>query len=331
VILHPLVHQTMTSFQSLLTQNEMFLISVKRLLSESGALFRWARVATVKLRKEILELQHDAELVQMLLFPLLNDDGRISDGGKLLFERILSGAQKVVQDFILPSGLAYIAQRFEEETPSRRIGLHSLLPEIQDLLEQERMKYIRSFNRMWMEHRIVLNQLDPPVIASGHLTQEPRLNLLSNAMQTTPFAVGSTRDRFIQYTPNTTDNNLHLDQYQYLVREISGDWAKIRFKMTPTEKRLNAHKELLNLIWNGTLEALRNVSLDDFASHDAIIEDYNKSLRVIHSSTRDALIRSATPTFSMVLVGGEDAGKSTFLNAMIGSDLLPSSGESFLV
>ena len=83
---------------------------------------------------------------------------------------------------------------------------------------------------------------------------------------------------------------------------------------------------LFELFWSGTIEQLkkRDVNSGDDPEH----RDFEKALMELEKALQEAIVRSKKRRFAIAFCGMVKAGKSLFLNALMGRAILPSDGES---
>jgi hypothetical protein len=81
---------------------------------------------------------------------------------------------------------------------------------------------------------------------------------------------------------------------------------------------------LFELIWSGTIQQLRaNPTL---STSDPEYKEFEQILGQLDNSLQEVIARSRRPRFTLSFYGMVKAGKSLFLNALIGKTVLPSNG-----
>jgi hypothetical protein len=117
-------------------------------------------------------------------------------------------------------------------------------------------------------------------------------------------------------------------QYQGLMAQLSQSWL-LRFcqgSLTPTTL-VRAEVALLRQLWRVTVEQLRNMDLVWADSQQVQRQKAKISIEELDQGLRDTLYREGTATNIAVFVGAQNSGKSTLLNRIIGSEVLPVGGE----
>jgi len=82
---------------------------------------------------------------------------------------------------------------------------------------------------------------------------------------------------------------------------------------------------LFELLWSGTVEQLKQHS--PHASDNPEQPEFERAVKELEIVLQDSIVRSKKQHFSIALCGVVKAGKSLFLNALMGKSILPSEGE----
>lgn len=85
-------------------------------------------------------------------------------------------------------------------------------------------------------------------------------------------------------------------------------------------------EDLVTRIWS-SMETLRTVNLGWTTEQAADKKEFFLAVDQLDQGLRDALYRHHSSKLSLVLLGSEGCGKSTFLNAFIGQNILPTGGQ----
>jgi len=88
----------------------------------------------------------------------------------------------------------------------------------------------------------------------------------------------------------------------------------------------NLQTSLFELLWSGTVEQLKQHN--PHSSDDPERPEFERAVKELESVLQEAIVRSKKPHFSIALCGMVKAGKSLFLNALMGKSILSSEGES---
>jgi len=83
---------------------------------------------------------------------------------------------------------------------------------------------------------------------------------------------------------------------------------------------------LFELLWSGTVEQLKRHSA--YSADDPERPDFEKAVEELEKALQEAIVRSKKQRFAIAFCGMVKAGKSLFLNALMGRAILPSDGES---
>jgi len=88
----------------------------------------------------------------------------------------------------------------------------------------------------------------------------------------------------------------------------------------------NLQTSLFELLWSGTVEQLKQHN--PHSSDDPERPEFERAVKELESVLQEAIVRSKEQHFSIALCGMVKAGKSLFLNALMGKSILSSDGES---
>jgi hypothetical protein len=114
-------------------------------------------------------------------------------------------------------------------------------------------------------------------------------------------------------------------RHEKLVRQIGKAWVDGRVRGSNAHVRdLGAlQTSLFELLWSGTVTQLKRDTSDDLER-----PEFEKALEELETVLQEPIVRSKKQTFTIAFCGMVNAGKSTFLNALMGRAILPSNGES---
>ena len=84
---------------------------------------------------------------------------------------------------------------------------------------------------------------------------------------------------------------------------------------------------LFELLWSGTVEQLKRES--PYSSDDPGRPEFERAVEELEILLQNTIVRSKRQHFSIALCGVVKAGKSLFLNALMGRSILPSDGEPY--
>jgi len=111
-----------------------------------------------------------------------------------------------------------------------------------------------------------------------------------------------------------------------LAKELGKGWINDRVNRShvPASQLIEVQIPLFELIWSGTIQQLKGNpthSIDD-PEH----REFEQTLDQLDSSLKEVIARSKRPRFTLSFYGMVKAGKSLFLNSLIGNIVLPSNG-----
>ena len=155
------------------------------------------------------------------------------------------------------------------------------------------------------------------------------LDSVLHAFHLHPFALSSESERQLNPLTLTILNHNHQSatRYEELARRIGRAWVDDRIQNYNTQVHDLAalQTSLFELFWSGTIEQLkqRDVNSGDDPEHT----NFKKSLEELEKALQEAIVRSKKRRFAIAFCGMVKAGKSLFLNALMGMAILPSDGE----
>jgi hypothetical protein len=113
-----------------------------------------------------------------------------------------------------------------------------------------------------------------------------------------------------------------------LARKLGKGWIDglINRHHVPANQLIDVQITLFELIWSGTIRQLRGNPTRN--AGDPEHKEFGQILDQLDSSLQDVIARSRRPRFTLSFYGMVKAGKSLFLNALIGKVVLPSNGRA---
>jgi hypothetical protein len=143
-----------------------------------------------------------------------------------------------------------------------------------------------------------------------------------------PFAISRPAHSH-SHTPFSILNQDHdiAARKENLAKKLGKDWIDDYFtRRNPSSSQLvEAQITLFELVWSGTIQNLK-VNPPHNAD-DPEYEGFQETLDQLDKSLQEVIARSQRPRFTISFYGMVKAGKSLFLNAMIGKLVLPSDGK----
>jgi len=201
----------------------------------------------------------------------------------------------------------------------------------------------RAFKLAWNLYVVVQQSTGgrSSVDSIGNL-QDPvgqALDSVLHAFRLHPFAVSPEGDSPVSLpTPAILDHNHDTaTRHEQLARRIGKAWVDDRIRKYDTQVRdISALQTLLfELLWSGTVEQLKRDS--PYSSDDPERPEFERAVDELEKALQEAIVRSKRQRsaiaskrqrVAIAFCGMVKAGKSLFLNALMGRAILPSDGES---
>jgi len=156
------------------------------------------------------------------------------------------------------------------------------------------------------------------------------LDSVLHAFHLHPFALSPEGDSRVNLLTFAALNHNHesANRYEELARRIGKAWVDDRVPKYDVQVRDLAalQTSLFELLWSGTIEQLKKRDVD--SSDDPERPDFEKALVELEKALQEAIVRSKKQRFAIAFCGMVKAGKSLFLNALMGRAILPSDGET---
>ncbi len=227
-----------------------------------------------------------------------------------------------------PKSLRQVLARFIPST--ERGAAVSDLEDITGNLHDKRDNAKRAFKLVWYLY-ILSQQRSLSVALKEPDARHPAnsaLNLVHSEFISHPFAIS----RLVKSRSHAPFLILNCDHKtatmtEELAKRLGKDWIIdcLYSRSASSSPLLEAQIALFELVWSGTVEHLKgnpthNVEDPEYKGLQQTLDQLDKSLQ-------EAIARSQQPRFALSFYGMVKAGKSLFLNSMIGKDVLPSGGE----
>ena len=155
------------------------------------------------------------------------------------------------------------------------------------------------------------------------------LDSVLHAFHFHPFALSPEGDSRVNLLTFTALNHNHQTaiRYEELARRTGKAWVDDHIQNSNGQVRDLAalQTSLFELLWSGTIEQLKK--LDVNSGNDPEHKAFEKALMELEKALQEAIVRSMKRRFAIAFCGMVKAGKSLFLNALIGRAILPSDGE----
>jgi hypothetical protein len=307
----------------------------EKLLDLTDSMLLFERQETKGFRAVVYEIWRDTDLMIYLLrsVPDTKKDSfsevlKTDHGQVEMLHKSVESMQRVLEtESNGASGITYLKQKLQTtEREYHGIIMTPIVTKRRVLLDRK-ITLASSFKAVWATYLFDGQQVtaSKPGKDTDH---EVQVEWLLESFERTPFCIGLHKTSSIQPTLQDRQELPAMRQYQRLMRKAGNMWANDRSGSSPTIHALSeVRNDLLQLAWIGE-GTLSKVDPQAFGVKEDNCRDFIDEKEAFVNSLRDSILRHNTDIFSMVFVGQEDAGKSTFLNAIIGMRLLPSSGES---
>ena len=191
----------------------------------------------------------------------------------------------------------------------------------------------RAFKLVWNLYVVAQQWTERPssVDNVGNIQEGVRqaLDSVLHAFHDHPFAVSPEGDSRVDLSPFAILNHNHetATRHKNLARRTGTAWVDDRVR------RYNAHVRdidalqtlLFGLLWSGTVEQLKQHGA--YSSDDPEGPEFQRAAEELERSLQEAIVRSKKKRFTIAFCGMAKAGKSLFLNALMGRAILPTDGE----
>ena len=155
------------------------------------------------------------------------------------------------------------------------------------------------------------------------------LDSVLHAFHVHPFAVSPEGDSRVNLPTFAILNHNHetATRHEKLARRIGKAWVDDRVRRFNAQVRDigTLQTSLFELLWSGTVEQLKRHSA--YSADDPERPEFEKAVEELERALQEAIVRSKKQRFAIAFCGMVKAGKSLFLNALMGRAILPSDGE----
>ena len=156
------------------------------------------------------------------------------------------------------------------------------------------------------------------------------LDSVLHAFHVHPFAVSPEGDSRVNLPTFAILNHNHetATRHEKLARRIGKAWVGDRVRMYDAQVRDLAalQTSLFELLWSGTVEQLKRHRA--YSADDPEREEFENAVQELEKTLQEAIVRAKKQRFAIAFCGMVKAGKSLFLNALMGRAILPSDGET---
>ena len=244
---------------------------------------------------------------------------------------ILLGSEPATRSFTLPDAnisLRSFLVTLMRIPPAKQRTVVSDLNEARNKILNNQQNTNRDFKLIWYIYTIFQQPTSTGKIFSmdpgGVKSLDGGLDAVSWEFIGHPFGNGRPRSPFSLSVLNR-DHDAAARQEE-LARKLGRGWIDDRVNRhhVPAKQLIDVQTTLLELIWSGTVPQLkgnltRSTNNPEHREFEVILDQLDKFLR-------DVIARSKRPKFTISFYGMVKAGRSLFLNSLIGNMVLPSSG-----
>ena len=202
------------------------------------------------------------------------------------------------------------------------------LNEARNKILNNQMNINRDFKLIWHLYTISQQQSSTGNILSmdpgDTKSLDEALDAVSWEFIGRPFGISRPSGSF-SFSVLNRDHNATSRQ-EILARKLGRGWIDDRVNRhhVPASLLINIQITLFELIWSGTVSQLkRNLTR---TTNNPEHRDFEVTLDQLDKSLQEVIARSKRPRFTLSFYGMVKAGKSLFLNSLIGSIVLPSNG-----
>ena len=191
-----------------------------------------------------------------------------------------------------------------------------------------------TFKHIWYRYVVTRQRIGRPSsvenIANIQDRVEQALDSVLNAFHVHPFAVSPEKDSRDNLPTSAILNHNHktATRHEKLARQIGRAWVDDRISKYNAKVRDHGDLQtsLFELLWSGTVEQLKWHG--PHSADDPERLEFERAVEELERALQEAIVRSKKQRFAIAFCGMVKAGKSTFLNALMGRAILPSDGES---
>ena len=190
----------------------------------------------------------------------------------------------------------------------------------------------RAFKVVWNLYVVVQQWTGRPfsvdIIGNIQDSVGQALDSVLQAFHAHPFAVSPEGDSRNQRPTFALLNHNHetATRYEQLARQIGQAWVDDHVRRFNAQIRdIGALQiSLFELLWSGTVEQLKQHRA--YSSDDPERPEFERAVEELEMTLQEAIVRSRKQRFAIAFCGMVKAGKSLFLNALMGRAILPSDG-----
>ena len=214
---------------------------------------------------------------------------------------------------------------------------HELIGDLKDATSETfvcRQNNKRTFSILWNVYVLArqwTDLRDSAVDNVGNIQDNvgQALDSVLHAFHDRPFAVSPGRDSRVDLSTFAILNHNHeaATRHEKLAREAGKAWVDDRFpKYNVQVRNIDAlQTSLFGLLWSGTVEQLKRHGA--YSSDDPEGPEFERTVVKLEKVLQEGIVRSTKQRFVIAFCGMYFSGKSMFLNALMGREILPTNSE----
>jgi hypothetical protein len=239
----------------------------------------------------------------------------------------LLGAESAKEPSTRPSSLKSFLQSLMYLRPAKQRTVVSELKDARNKILDNQQNSKRDFKLLWNLYTISQQQADTGAIFSldgSSVKTMTALNAVSWEFISHPFGISQLTNSFSLSVLNRDHDA--ASQKEELARKLGKGWidARVNRHHVPANQLIDVQIPLFEFIWSGTIQQLEEKPTH--STNDPEHREFEQILNQLDSSLQEAITRSKRPRFTLSFYGMVKAGKSLFLNSLIGKIVLPSNG-----
>ena len=244
---------------------------------------------------------------------------------------ILLGTEPATESFTLPNAnnsLRSFLVTLMRVPPAKQRTVVSDLKEVRNNILNNQQNINRDFKLIWYLYTISQQQSSTGAIfsmgQSGIKSLDGALDAVSWEFIRHPYGICRPRGSFSLSVLNRDHNT--ASRLEELSRKLGRGWIDDRVNRhhVPAKQLTDVQTTLFELIWSGTVPQLKGNPTR--ITNDPEHREFEVTLDQLDKSLQEVIARSKRPRFTISFYGMVKAGKSLFLNSLIGSIVLPSNG-----
>jgi hypothetical protein len=299
-------------------------------MTATEAILSFERAATLELRVAALAVRLDTELMLGLLARLDQQSNVLhlqSKEQEATFIKASNDFIWTLKAILSDQKLGSVADRLRKtEKKHHRTIVISIEATSRDIGISRRAFDI-AFKTYWLPRFLTTEEIRKSREFVVDEYPQQLANLL-RAFRERPFAIGGPEDSFIKEAPSTRDDIPAYSTYQKRIKDTGIAWARAyNEEKLSLEGLMAVQNGIFTLAWGGTLAVVANIDTLSFNQPRSNFSEMPTAQIELSNKLRDSILRYHSSQHSIVFVGTENSGKSTFLNAFIGVEMLPTGGE----